>query len=135
MVAKGASRDFNPKLPQKIVDRAYEKDPIAASAEYGGEFRSDLEALISLEAVSAVVLPSVLELPPRRFQTAVAFCDAAGGSGSDSMTLGLSYADADGAILAAIRERKPPYSPQEVVGEFCLLLRSYGVTEVRGDKW
>jgi hypothetical protein len=36
LIAQGASRDFNPSLPQSVVDRAYERDAAAASAEYGG---------------------------------------------------------------------------------------------------
>ena len=38
LIAKGASRDFNPSLPQSVVDRAFAKDPAWASAEFGGEF-------------------------------------------------------------------------------------------------
>ena len=40
LVAKGASRDFNPSLPQSVVDRAVERDAAAASAEYLGQFRT-----------------------------------------------------------------------------------------------
>ena len=47
LVAKGASRDFNPSLPQSVVDRALERDPASACAEFLGEFRSDLQAYIS----------------------------------------------------------------------------------------
>ncbi len=36
LVAQGASRDFNPSLPQRVVDRAFERDPAAAAAEYLG---------------------------------------------------------------------------------------------------
>jgi hypothetical protein len=39
LVAKGASRDFNPSLPQSVVDRALERDPASACAEFLGEFR------------------------------------------------------------------------------------------------
>ena len=34
LVAKGASRDFNPSLPQSVVDRALARDRAWASAEY-----------------------------------------------------------------------------------------------------
>jgi hypothetical protein len=50
LVAKGSSREFNPSLPESVVTRAYERDSASASAEYGGEFRSDLEAFVSREA-------------------------------------------------------------------------------------
>ena len=34
LVAQGTSRDFNPSLPQAVVDRALERDHAAASAEF-----------------------------------------------------------------------------------------------------
>ena len=34
---------MNPSLSQRVVDRATEEDPEAANAEYGAEFRGDLE--------------------------------------------------------------------------------------------
>ena len=34
LVAQGASRDLNPSLPERVVARAYERDPQAAAAEY-----------------------------------------------------------------------------------------------------
>ena len=34
LVAQGGTRDFNPDLPQSIIDRALERDAAAASAEY-----------------------------------------------------------------------------------------------------
>jgi hypothetical protein len=135
LVAKGASRDFNPSLPQKIVDRAYEKDSASAAAEYGGEFRSDLEAFLNLDAIAPCILNGVREIPPagRDF---VAFSDAAGGSGGgDSMTLAVAYRDGDGAVLAALREVRPPFSPEATVEEFASVLRAYSVTTVHGDRW
>jgi hypothetical protein len=41
----------------------------------------------------------------------------------------------DRAVLDAVRERRPPFSPDDVVIEFAALLRSYGVTEVVGDRY
>ena len=43
----------NPTLPQRVVDRAYERDPAAADAEYGANFRTDLESFVSKEALEA----------------------------------------------------------------------------------
>jgi hypothetical protein len=34
---------FNPTLPQRVIDRALEKDRAKATAEYLAEFRTDLE--------------------------------------------------------------------------------------------
>ena len=55
LVAQGASRDFNPSLPQAVVDRALERDHAAASAEFLAQFRSDLESFVSAEVVQACV--------------------------------------------------------------------------------
>jgi hypothetical protein len=138
LVAKGASRDFNPSLPQKVVDRAYEKDALAASAEYGGEFRSDLERFITLEAVTACLMPGTHELPPQRGRTYCGFVDAAGGSGADAMTMAIAYRDTfeSVAVLACLREVKPPFSPEQTVAEFARVLRSYGgISEIRADRF
>ena len=44
--------------------RAYEKDPLEAAAEYGGEFRTDLEAYVGIEAVRRCIEPGVSEAAP-----------------------------------------------------------------------
>jgi hypothetical protein len=38
LVAHGASKVFNPTLPQRVIDRALEKDRAKATAEYLAEF-------------------------------------------------------------------------------------------------
>jgi hypothetical protein len=134
LVAQGASRDFNPSLPQKVVDRAMERDPAAASAEYLGQFRSDLEAFVTHEAVAACVDRGAIERAPEQERAYFAFVDPSGGS-SDAMTLAVAYTDGERACLAALREVKPPFSPESTVAEFATFLRSYGVTMVRGDRY
>jgi hypothetical protein len=135
LVAQAASRVMNPSLPQSIVDRAMERDPASAAAEYGGEFRRDIESFIAIEAVQACVLPGVRELPPASAISYTAFVDPSGGS-SDSMTLAVAHRDKDGrGILDAVRERRPPFSPDGVVQEFAELLKSYGVRKVTGDRY
>jgi hypothetical protein len=87
LVAQGASRDLNPSLPQTVVDRAMERDVASASAEYLGQFRSDIESFISIEAVQACVSPSTRERQPAAEWRYKAFVDPSGGS-SDSFALG-----------------------------------------------
>jgi hypothetical protein len=126
---------MNPSLPESVVTRAMERDAAAASAEYMAEFRSDLERFLTVEAVQDCVMPGVRELPPQH-QPYIAFVDPSGGS-ADSMTMGIAFRahDKGGAILACIRERRPPFSPAAVVAEFVETLRLYGVSEVRGDAY
>ena len=69
---------MNPAVPQGIIENAYKEDP-AAAAEYGAEFRRDIEAFVSQEAVEAVVISKRLELPPVKDLRYFAFVDPSGG--------------------------------------------------------
>jgi hypothetical protein len=136
LVAKAASKTLNPTLPQGAIDRAYQRDPAAASAEFGAEFRSDLESYISGEAIDQAVEPGRIELPPlsSKYQY-IAFVDPSGGS-SDSMTLAIAHAEGDDlAVLDCVREVTPPFSPDQVVTDFVRLLERYGCKQVTGDRW
>jgi hypothetical protein len=68
LVAQGASRDFNPSLPQAVVDRAMERDAASASAEYMAQFRSDIESFIGIEPLQRVVTAGVLERQPQTWR-------------------------------------------------------------------
>jgi hypothetical protein len=115
LVAQGSSRDFNPSLPQSVVDRAMERDAASASAEFLGQFRTDVESFVAREVVEAAVVPNRREVPPMSGVSYAAFVDPSGGS-SDSMTLAIAHKGKDGtAILDAVRERRPPFSPDDVV--------------------
>jgi hypothetical protein len=136
LVAKASSRALNPSLSQKVVDRAYELDPVAASAEFGGEFRSDLESFISREAVEACVTPRVFERAPISGIKFFAGVDAAGGSGGDSMTLGIAHFEKDkGAVLDCVREVLSPFSPAAATTQFASVLKYYGLHKVTGDRY
>jgi hypothetical protein len=134
LVAKGASKIFNPSLPQKEIDKAYARDPAAAIAELGGEFRTDVETLLTRETVEAAVDLGV-KLRPRRLGVRYfGFVDPSGGS-SDSMTICIAHREADRAVIDATREKKPPYSPEVVTEEFAGLMKSYGISTVTGDRF
>ena len=134
LVAQGATRDFNPELPQSIIDKAMDRDPAAASAEYMAQFRTDVEGFITREAVEACVNLGVRERPSERKHSYVAFVDPSGGS-SDAMTLAIAHTEGKTQILDVIRERKPPFSPEAVTEEFAKLIRSYRCTKVYGDRY
>ncbi len=133
LVAKGTSRTFNPSLRQSVVDRALEADRAAATAEYLAEFRSDLEAFVPLEVVEACIGDHV-EMPPARATQYRAFCDPSGGS-ADSFALAIQHKVGDTIIIDLVRERRPPFSPEETIGEFAGLLKAYRCTRVTGDRY
>jgi hypothetical protein len=134
LVAQGASRDFNPTLPQSVVDRALERDPVANRAEYLAEFRVDCERFVTIEAVRACVSAGVFEHAPSLRCDYKAWCDPSGGR-SDSMTLAIAHRHDDRAILDLIREIKAPFSPEAVVREFAELLKLYRLDRVTGDQY
>ena len=123
LVAQGTSREFNPSLAQSVVDRALERDHAAASAEYLAEFRSDIESFVSREAVEACITLGVRERAPLPDVRYAAFTDPSGGS-ADSFTLAIGHRQDDVVVVDAVREVRPPFSPENVVGEFCVLLKS-----------
>jgi hypothetical protein len=133
LVARGASRDLNPSLPQSVVDRATERDPLSASSEYLANFRTDIEGYITREAAEACVDDGVLERPPANFHY-VAFTDPSGGS-VDGFSLAISHREGNRVILDLVRERMPIFSPDNVVDEFSSLLKSYRCSVVHGDKY
>jgi hypothetical protein len=135
LVAQSSSRGINPSLPQSVVDRAMERDPVAASAEYGGQFRSDLEAFISRELVEAAVDRGVLVRPPRAGITYVGYADASSGTGRDSYGLGIAHQEGDLVIVDVAHEIKPPFNPQNATADASALLKSYNISLVTGDKW
>lgn len=136
LVAHAASKTMNPTLPQRVIDRAMEADPAAASAEYLAIFRTDIENFVSREVVDAAVFPDRRELAPISGTRYVAFVDPSGGS-SDSMTLAISHGDktTGRSVLDCVRERRPPFSPESVVTDFAETLKSYGVHRVTGDRY
>ena len=140
LVWRGSSREMNPTLDSAVVEAAYDEDAASAAAEYGAEFRDDIAAFVTREVVDGCTVPGRYELPPLSVTRYVAFVDPSGGS-SDSMTLAIAHqekpqGDAPGlAVLDAVREVKPPFSPEQVVRDFCDLMKQYRITKVTGDRY
>jgi hypothetical protein len=134
LVAQGTSRDFNPTLPEEDIDRELEKDPESAKAEYLGQFRTDVEAFVTKEAVEACVSVNVFERPSERRNNYIGFVDPSGGS-QDAMTLAIAHTEGKTQMLDLIREYRPRFSPEQVTEDFAKVLREYRCTSVYGDKY
>jgi hypothetical protein len=138
LVWNASTEAMNPGVPAYIIERAFEDDPVSAASEYGRdgrvEFRRDVEAFLDAEAVRAVTPSGRRELPPQKGVGYMAFVDPSGGS-QDSFTLAIAHREGDLAVLDAVRERRPPFSPDDVVAEFSDLVRLYRVSEVVGDRY
>lgn len=120
---------------RRVVAQATDDDPTSAAAEYGAQFRSDIQAFVRREAVEACVATEVYERAPLPDVMYHAFVDPSGGS-NDSMTLAVGHRGHDGAaILDCVREVIPPFSPESVVQEFAQVLKSYRIASVTGDRY
>ncbi|MHC2247841.1 hypothetical protein [Bradyrhizobium elkanii] len=140
LVIKAPTELLNPTIDPQIIADAMAEDPAAARAEWYAEFRDDVSAFVSQEAVDACTSPDVLERPRVDKVKYSAFVDPSGGS-SDSMTLAIGHSQLSEdrkrsiAVLDAVREVRAPFSPDDAVAEFATLLKSYGIRSVRGDRY
>ena len=134
LVARGPSTALNPSLPQRVVDRALEKDRPRATAEYLAEFRTDIEGFVSMEVIEGC-LGDYREMMPAANTSYKAFVDPSGGS-ADSFTLAISHITKDKQIIIdAVRERRPPFSPADVIEEFAASSRPIASSRVTGDRY
>ncbi len=108
--------------------------PYKGGAEYLGRWREDLSDFIPHDVIERCTAFGVFERPPSREHAYVAYTDPAGGTGSDSFTIAIAHRERDGTVkIDAIRERKPRFVPRDVVAEYAQLLKTYKISEVRGD--
>jgi hypothetical protein len=111
------------------------RSPARARSEYLSEWRDDLADFVSREAVNAVTAFGTFELPPLSdVGSYYGFCDPSGGA-SDAMTLAIAHKEGDVAVLDCLRERAPPFSPDDVVAEFATTLKAYRITKIVGDRF
>jgi hypothetical protein len=135
LVWRGTSLEMNPTLKPELVEQALQDDYEGAKNLYLAEFRSDIETYARREIVESCVIPSRFELPPIQGVRYVAFCDPAGGSGKDSMTLAVAHRENETLILDCLREVRPPFSPDQTVKDFAQTLKRYALSSVVGDRY
>lgn len=135
LVVVAPTLTMNPTFDAVAIEQALRDDPESARSEYLSEFRSDIESYISIEAVAAVTVRGRVELPPVKGTRYVAFVDPAGGSGADSMTLGIAHAGEGAAVVDCLREVRPGFNPSDVVEQFAALLKTYKIDRVIGDRY
>jgi len=126
---------MNPTLPKSVVDKAVARDPDAAAAEYGAEFRTDIADFVSRDAVEACVSLGVRERPYVAGVQYRAFVDPSGGA-SDSFTLAIGHAEGEKRVQDAVREYRPPFSPDATCKEIADFLKgTYKIKAVTGDRY
>jgi hypothetical protein len=137
LVWQAATRTMNPTVPQAFIDRAIEDDPASAASEYMAQFRNDLEAFVSRDVVQTAIIPSRYEIAPSAGTFYVGFADASGGSGGDSFTAGVVHIDrvTRRVVVDALREKLPPFSPENAITDLAAFFKSYRVSRITMDRW
>lgn len=136
LVARAASRTMNPLLKQAVVDRAFQRDAAAASAEYGAEFRKDVSGWADLALIEAAVDYGVTVRPPEHGKRVNyrSFCDPSGGA-SDSFTMAIAHDEDNISVLDCLVEIKAPFDPASATKQIAETLKSYGLATTTGDKY
>jgi hypothetical protein len=140
LVANGATLDFNPSIAQSVIDTAYEDDPEAAEAEFGGKFRTPMTAYLPRavldRAIDTNIIPQHRRIPGIRYEMNV---DMATGAGRDSAAYAVGHKVRDGdrdlLIFDELKEERPPFDPLLLVKRICDIARFWGCTEIHGDQY
>jgi hypothetical protein len=135
LVVGGPTTAFNPTVPQPIIDAALARDEAAARSEWLGEWRDLESAFLPTEVILAAVDDGVITRMPEPHCHYQGFVDAAGGAGSDSFTCAITHRQDGTAVLDAVLERTPPFSPSEAVGAIAALCKAYRIKRISGDRY
>jgi hypothetical protein len=136
IVWQATTQLMNPTLSAEVIERALVEDREAALSEWMAEWRSDVSSYVEREVVEAVVVRDRTVLPPAPSFEYKAFADPAGGAGQDSFALAIGHRGPKGqVVLDFLAEKKPPFSPERAVSEFCEILRTYKIIRISGDKF
>jgi hypothetical protein len=137
LVVRAPSRTFNPTLDQADIDADIALDPARGEAEWLSEWRTDLADFVDRQVIESLVVPGRHEIPPLAGAYHVGFVDASGGSGGDSYTAAIAHYEfkTEIAVLDALREIRPPFSPEAATAEHAKFFKAYGIHTVRGDRY
>ncbi len=125
---------MNPTVDARFIADAYEEDEASASAEYGAQFRRDIESFVSIEVVEGCTVAGRTHLPPDANVEYYGFVDPSGGA-RDSFCLAIGHRTDEMVVVDMLAERRAPLSPESVVGEFAGFLNQYRISSVVGDKY
>jgi hypothetical protein len=136
LVIRAPTRALNPTIDEAVVNAALEEDPAAAKAEWLAEFRDDIGGWLSLELIEQAVDRGLTVRPPamHRRVAYTSFCDPSGGA-KDSFTCAIAHEENSIAVLDCVHEIKAPFNPTSATQQVANLLKNYGITSTRGDRY
>ena len=139
VLVQASTTQLNPMFDVRAVETAYEEDEASARAEYGAEFRGDIESFLTRDAINAAVIPGRLELPPVRGScTARSLTSRAGVARTRRRARSPTRSSARGVwsgCSMSCENRRPPFSPEQTCDAFATLLKVYGVSVATADRY
>lgn len=134
LVVQADTRTMNPTVPESFIEAERRKDPSSADAEYGAQFRSDVETFIPRAVIEAAVINGREFLPPREGVRYFCFVDPSGG-GQDPFAICIGHEEKGRALIDLLWEEKPPFNPEAVVADIANRIEPYRITSVMGDHY
>lgn len=136
MYLQGPSQLLNPTLDSGLIEAAYKDDPEAARAEWGGLFRQDVSAYLPDDVIDRSLCPGEHSRPRLIEVEHASFVDTAGGSGTDSMCAAVAHQERGGVVvLDQLVAIDPPFDVEKAVTQVALLLKAFGVTAAKSDRY
>jgi len=134
LIWKAATVDMNPQFSKQTIKTATVEDPISAATEYGAEFRADLSSYVDPEIVDDCIPSRRRELPPMAGVKYFGAVDSSGGR-ADSFTMSIVYKLESQIVLACLREKVPPFNPDDVMAEFSGVFQTYKIRKILADNY
>jgi hypothetical protein len=134
-VVLGSTMQFNPTFDAALIERDLAREPHHFGAEYLCRWNDSLSSFVPRALIDDATEPYIRSRDPQPGVSYVAATDSAGGRGKSAFTLAIAHEEDGIAVLDYIAERRPPFDPYIVAGEFSNILRSYGVSSVTGDNF
>ncbi len=128
---------MNPLLSKELIENELEADPAAARAEWLSIFRDDVSSFLGIDLLRSAIVegrPGRHSSPEGRRGRGIHRSDR--GAARFTISAAVASIDAAGRVtINAIREAKPPFSPEQVTTEFAQFFKTYGINEVVSDRW
>jgi hypothetical protein len=134
---QGPSALLNPLLDQGLIEAAYADDAEAARSEWGGQFRQDVTQYLDDATIDRALCPGERSRPRLLYHEHVGFVDPAGGvAGGDEMTVAVAHSEVGGRVIVdQLLAIPPPFDTEVAVASCALLLKSFGITSAKSDRY
>ena len=140
---KGPSLLMNPTLKKATVQKAYDRDPVVASSEFGASFRESIGGYVNSTTLKKVTVKDRKELHYNSFSKYIAAADLSAGvsENSDDASAVIGYVKKsligapDKLIICKYLHYNAPFNPDYVIKKMSELLREFKIKRIHADNY